>query len=326
MRQEPRRIRIVAVPLLAFALGCGLTAALAWFPRHLLRSQLPLLRPDGSHQGYAVVQTGGRLQGVDRNISGLTYSHSSDSLFAVINRPERVVEIDLCGRVLRILPAEFGDDLEAISHVEGDLFVIASERGNVIWGARINSRTMKVEPVTTHTLSVSFNDGDNEGIEGLSWDHTGQRLFLANEKNTLKIVEVRGLENLLQEKPGSLAIRVWERHQSLAGLVGDVASVSFNESWQSMALLSHESRRVYRLDGRNAPQLLLRLDPGHHGLKAAVEQPEGLAFGPDGSIFIVAEPNLFHRFLPTGKTASRGRPLSPERVCPPLGEGAHNSQ
>lgn len=326
MKQEPRRIRAVAGPLLAFALGCGLTAALAWFPRHLLRSRLPDLRPGGPDHGYAVVETGGRLEGVERNISGLTYSQSTNSLFAVINRPERVVEIDLCGRVLRILPAEFGDDLEAISHVEGDLFVIASEKENVIWGARINDRTTRVEPVNSHTLSVSFNQHSNEGIEGLSWDHHGQRLFLANEKNPLKIVEVRGFEQLLQGRAGSLALRVWDGHQSLAGLVGDVASVSFNESWQSMALLSHESRRVYRLDGRNAPQLLLRLDPGHHGLKAAVEQPEGLAFGPDGSIFIVAEPNLFHRFLPTGKTASGGRPLSPERVCPPLGDGTHNSQ
>lgn len=326
MPQEPRRLRSLAVPLLAFALGCGLTAALAWFPRHLLRSRLPDLRPGGSQQGYVVVETGGRLEGVERNISGLTYSHSSNSLFAVINRPERVVEIDLCGRVLRILPAAFGDDLEAISHVEDDLFVIASERGNVIWGARINDRTSRVEPVTTHTLSVSFNDGVNEGIEGLSWDHHGQRLFLANEKNPLKIVEVHGFEQLLYGRPSSLVLRVWDGYQSLADLVGDVASVSFNESWQSMALLSHESRRVYRLNRRHAPELLLRLDPGHHGLKAAVKQPEGLAFGPDGSIFIVAEPNLFHRFLPVGRSAVGGRPLSSERVCASAGAGAHNSQ
>lgn len=304
---QPRRL---AVPLLAFGLGCGLTAALAWFPRHLLRSRLPDFRVGGPDAGYAVAVAGRRLKGVERNLSGLTYNPNSDRIFAVINKPEQVVEIDLCGVVRRILPVGFGADLEGISHVEGDLFVITSERNNMIWGAEIDGDTQKVMPVSLQTLSVSFNQSSNEGIEGLSWDHLGRRLFIANEKDPLKIVEVLGLQSFLLGQQGNLALRIWSQQPSLVDLVGDISSISFNESWRAMALLSHESRRVYRLDGSRSAALLLRLERGHHGLAADVDQPEGLAFGPDGSIYVVAEPNLFYRFAPVG-TAGPGPASQP---------------
>ena len=66
-----------------------------------------------------------------------------------------------------------------------------------------------------------------------------------------------------------------------------------------MAVLNHESRRVLEFNENGEPSLMLRLDQGRHGLKQAVDQAEGLAFGPDGSIDIVAGPILFDRFAHT---------------------------
>ena len=50
--------------------------------------------------------------------------------------------------------------------------------------------------------------------------------------------------------------------------------------------------------GRDNRQLLGVLPPwtGSHGLQRTVPQPEGLAVGPDGTIYLVSEPNLFYRF------------------------------
>ncbi|WP_411872207.1 SdiA-regulated domain-containing protein [Vulcanococcus limneticus] len=284
---------------LAFALGCGLMAVIAWFPRRLWSYWTFEAASGAGSTGYVVLQEGLALQGIRRNISGLTYSAATNTLFAVLNGPRRVVEISPCGRVLRILPTTFGDDLEAISHVSGDLFVIASEKGNVIWGTRLNSTTQQVKPLSSHTLAISFNRSKNEGIEGLSWDHRGNRLFLANEKNPLQIVEVSGFDRLMLAQPTSLSFSIWNPSQSLADLAGDVSSISFNESWNAMAFLSDESRRVYRFDDKDHPSLLLRLQRGHHGLESDVAQPEGLAFGPDDSIYVVAEPNRFYRFAPS---------------------------
>jgi uncharacterized protein YjiK len=309
------RFRRLTVPLLAFGLGCGVMAALAWFPRYFLPWRWLDPRLGETVSRYQVLEAGSRLDGVERNISGLTYSANTGTLFAVINKPERVVEIDLCGGVRRILPAEFGADLEAISHVEDDLFVIASEQDNVIWGARINGDTRKVEPITSQTLSLSFNRSGNEGIEGLSWDHRGQRLFLANEKNPPQVVEVSGMGNFLLNQPANLALKIWRQDKKLADLVGDISSISYNEAWQAMTVLSHESRRVYRFDGLRSPTLMLRLERGYHGLMEHVEQPEGLAFGPDGSAYIVAEPNLFYRFVPVGQPGSGPPAVIPKRSC-----------
>lgn len=294
--------------LVAFALGCGLTAAAFTFPRRFLNYWLIAPSSGEHHPGYAVLVAGRPLEGVEKNISGLTYSEATKTLFAVTNKPERVIELDLCGKVLRVLPTAFGDDLEAISHVADDLFVIASESGNVIWGARIDRQTREVRPHTTHTLSVTFNGDDNQGIEGLSWDHRGRRLFLANEKNPLQIVEVKGFDRLMLGRPGSLAFAIWRQHPSLGSLAGDVSSISFHERWGSMTLLSHESRRVFRFDPGQDPSLILHLERGRHGLRERVDQPEGLAFGPDGSVIIVAEPNLFYRFDPIRDAAPSGSP------------------
>ncbi|MCS5691220.1 SdiA-regulated domain-containing protein [Cyanobium sp. FGCU-6] len=294
--------------LVSFALGCGLTAAAFSFPRRFLNYWLITPSTGEHHPSHAVVVAGKPLQGVEKNISGLTYSEATNTLFAVTNRPERVIELDLCGKVLRVLPTAFGDDLEAISHVTGDLFVIASENGNVIWGAQIDRQTREVGPLTTHTLSVSLNGDDNQGIEGLSWDHRGRRLFLANEKNPLQIVEVKGFDRLMLGRPASVALAIWRQHPSLGSLAGDVSSISFNERWGSMMLLSHESRRVYRFDPGRDPSLILHLERGKHGLLERVDQPEGLAFGPDGTVFIVAEPNLFYRFEPLGDAAASRSP------------------
>ena len=292
-----RRAQLSALAL-AFTLGSALSWALMRVPGRLwaYMTMAPSNDPNGT--AYTVAVEAKPLLGIDRNVSGLTYSHSSQTLFAVTNKPKRVIEITPDGRVLRSLPVAFGADLEGISHIKDDLFVLVSETGNEIWGARLNKATTTVLPTPGETLSVSFNQRVNEGIEGLSWDHHGQRLFVANEKNPLTILEIKGVDKLILGERANVSISIWNPVYSLANIAGDVSSISFNESRDSMTMLSHESRRVYRFDHQGIPRLILQLEKGRHGLRQSVSQPEGLAFGPDGSMYVVAEPNLFFRFVP----------------------------
>lgn len=303
MRRAPDARARFGLPALLLAAGVssGLTAATlhhsgGWWNRLLTLGTRPAER-------YTVAIEARALPGIDQNISGLTYSHASNTLFAVINKPAKVVELDRQGNVLRILPVQSGLDLEGISHVSGDLFVIASEKGNVIWGARIPSTARSVRPLSPYTLGISLNSNRNKGVEGLSWDHNGQRLFVANEKSPLQIMEIRGLVGLLTGQPTPLKISVWNPDVSLRNLAGDISSISFDERSGAMNVLSHESRRVFRFEADGRARVVLQLQPGHHGLRRRVRQPEGIAFDPAGNLYIVAEPNLFYRFV---RTTGRG--------------------
>jgi uncharacterized protein YjiK len=283
--------------LLAAAVSSGLTAATLRYGAGLWNRLLAL--STGETDRYSVVEEARPLPGIDQNISGLTYSHATNTLFAVINRPAKVVELDRQGNVLRILPVKSGLDLEGISHVSGDLFVLASEKGNMIWAARIPSTARSVSPLSPYSLGISLNRNRNKGVEGLSWDHNGQRLFVANEKSPLQIIEIRGLLSLLKGQPTPLKISVWNPDFSLRNLAGDISSVSFDERSGAMNVLSHESRRVFRFREDGRASVVLQLQQGHHGLRRRVRQPEGIAFDPAGNLYIVAEPNLFYRFVRT---------------------------
>ena len=78
--------------------------------------------------------------------------------------------------------------------------------------------------------------------------------------------------------------------------MSDLSSLTLHEPTSHLLLLSDESALVveYAADGR--PISLMPLWRGFHGLQRKVPQPEGLAVGPDGAIYVVSEPNLFYRF------------------------------
>ena len=45
----------------------------------------------------------------------------------------------------------------------------------------------------------------------------------------------------------------------------------------------------------------MELKAGSAGLDADVAQPEGITVDKDGYLYIVSEPNLFYRFIPTAR-------------------------
>ncbi len=78
--------------------------------------------------------------------------------------------------------------------------------------------------------------------------------------------------------------------------VRDLSSLQFDERSGHLLALSDESRLVVELDGSGQPLSSLALDAGKHGLEQDVPQAEGIAMGPDGTLYVVSEPNLFYVF------------------------------
>ena len=240
------------------------------------------------------------IAGLDANVSGLTYSRATGTLFVVINRPPAVAELSLEGKLLRHIALPSLGDPEGITHVEGDLFIVSDEADNRLHWVLLVSDERQVQPVDATGLATDFSHQHNLGFEGVSWDESRAELLLVNEKWPRRVLAVQGLEPHRRAGPGRLDVQAW-RPSSWLGLLGsDLASLTTHPQTGHLLLLSEESAIVSEYSRQGALLGLLPLWRGTAGLQATVPQPEGITVGPGGEIFIISEPNLLYRFTPNG--------------------------
>ena len=241
------------------------------------------------------------LAGIGDNASGLTYHPGRKSLFSVINRPPQIVELTLDGALQRTIAVEGVADLEGITHVRGNEFFIADERTQQLIHVEIGDDQTAIDARGRPRIGLAFDLASNLGFEGVSWDHTRERLFVVKEKRPLRLFELSGLSAALDGRRLDLQIREWFPRGSASFLLRDLSSLTYHEDSGNMLLLSDESRLVVELDGERQPSGLLVLRNGRHGLKRDVPQAEGIAVGPRGEIYLISEPNLFYRFDPPAR-------------------------
>lgn len=238
------------------------------------------------------------LAGIGDNASGLTFHPGRNSLFSVINHPAQIIELGVDGALKRRIPVKGVSDLEGITHVRGNEFFIADERTQQLIHVEINDDQQMVDVAGRPRIGLAFDLVSNLGFEGVSWDHSRNRLFVVKEKRPLRLFELSGLAELLDGRRLDLQIGEWFPRGSAALLLRDLSSLTYHEDSGSMLLLSDESRLVVALDAERRPSGQLVLRKGWHGLMADVPQAEGIAVGPRGEIFLISEPNLFYRFDP----------------------------
>ncbi|MCP4823399.1 MAG: hypothetical protein GY892_04700, partial [Shimia sp.] len=72
------------------------------------------------------------IAGVSENASGLTYHAGRDSLFVVLDSPQRIVELGLDGSFKRKINLNKFDDTEGITWLGENQFALVEEaRGNI---------------------------------------------------------------------------------------------------------------------------------------------------------------------------------------------------
>jgi uncharacterized protein YjiK len=264
---------------------------------------LPSLQVEASQSGNERILAGlapdidgAAVEGLEANISGLTYSATTDTLFTVINRPPGIAEISTDGVLLRYLPLEGARDPEGISHVAGDLFVIAAERDQSLHVVRIGPDTETITVKDQSVLQLDLASVPNKGLEGASWDARTGRLYLVQEMLPARIIVVDGL--LIPDAVMNPFPTVTTRSLPLSHQIAlvDLSSVSLHEKSGHLLLLSDASGVVVEYDEEARLVGMLRLDGGRNGLTDAIPQAEGLAIDDRGRVFIVSEPNFFYRF------------------------------
>ncbi|UCJ17849.1 SdiA-regulated domain-containing protein [Pseudomonas sp. MM211] len=246
--------------------------------------------------GYEVTLEAQVIDGLDDDVSALTYDPLRKSLFTVTNQNSRLIELSLDGKVLREIELVGFGDPEAVEYVAPGIFVIADERPQRMVEVRIDDTTTRVDAADGQQLSLGLEmEAKNKGFEGLAYDLAGKRLFVAKERDPLRIYEVHGFPHLDPNSPS--AIRIIDDRQRDEGLfVRDLSSLQYVAGSGHLLALSDDSRLLVEMNIEGEPVSSLSLIGGQQGLKESVPQAEGIAMDENGVIYMISEPNLFYTF------------------------------
>jgi uncharacterized protein YjiK len=248
---------------------------------------------------YLAVIQAKPVAGIDDDLSALTYDPDRKSLVGVTNGKPQLIELSLGGELLRSIPLIGFGDPEAIEYVSPGVYVISDERLQRLLRIELDERTRAIDAADLQQLSLGIGQSGNKGFEGLAYDVAGKRLFVAKERDPVRIYEIEGFPYAGDGQP--LAIHVSENRERDADLfVRDLSSLQFHAPSGHLLALSDESRLVVELDVQGKPLSSLSLSAGDHGLAKDVPQAEGIAMGPDGTLYVVSEPNLFYVFRKDG--------------------------
>lgn len=239
-----------------------------------------------------------QIAGVDDDISALTFNPDTNTLFSLLNGEPLVLELSLEGELLRSIPVAGVHDMEGLTHVFGDWYVIAEERTQRLLLVSISDATRSLDVSAAPSLVIGLDKPGNKGFEGLSWDDEGKRLLVVRERDPLRVLAVTGFVDALPGEPLDLNITEIKSDNSPRLFMSDLSSLTMHNGSGHILLLSDESHMVVEYDSEGQPLSLLGLWKGMSGLRETVIQAEGLAVDDRERIYVVSEPNLFYRFVP----------------------------
>ncbi len=268
--------------------------ALAWYFWHNHQAHSSQTNQSLDLKNYHVEIDGLEIPGLT-NASGFTYNTKSNSLFTVLNKESKIVELSLTGKVLRKIDVTGVNDMEDITHIADNRYVIVDEGDNRLVLVVLEDGATAVDVTNALKLRLGINLTSNKNFEGVSWDSKNNRMLVVKERDPKYILSVKGF---FEAKAGdSLEIKHLAIYDDLIRWsLRDLSAVTYHDGTDSLVLLSDESRLIKEYDTESRAVGALALWKGFHGLKDHVPQAEGIAIGPDGSIYIMSEPNLFYVF------------------------------
>lgn len=236
--------------------------------------------------GYRAVLQGKPLQGLDE-VSGLTYSAESDTLFTVTGQHPQLIELTLDGQVLRRIDLHGFSNPEGVEMLSGGRLAIIDERKRTLTTFKLGALTRRLEFAELPSLDLGFADAGNKGFEGIAWDSRNERVLLGKERGPL------GLFSLpFPGEDGAAGVL-----QPLASgqlFLNDISSLTYDARTGHSLVLSDESRLLLEVDEQGEPVSFISLGMGMNGLRSGIKQAEGVTMDKQGNIYIVSEPNLFY--------------------------------
>ncbi|MEO6681080.1 MAG: SdiA-regulated domain-containing protein [Pseudomonas sp.] len=287
---------ILSVIALIVLVGVGQYLRLferAWFNLHTL------WQPASEHSigldQYRVEIEAQVIDGLDDDVSALTYDPVRKSLFTVTNKNAELIELSLEGKILRRISLIGFGDPEAVEFISADTYVVTDESQQRLIKIHLEKDTTFLDAADAEQMTLGVHMSGNKGFEGLAYDSVGKRLFVAKERDPMLIYEVQVFPHYNPEK--SYAVHVVNNPKRDAGMfVRDLSSLQYDERSGHLMALSDESRLIMELDVDGRPLSTMSLSKGRQGLQKTVPQAEGIAMDDDGTLYLVSEPNLFYTF------------------------------
>lgn len=272
--------------------------ALGWYFWHAYKHQDQAQTQSLGLKNYQVEIDGLAIPGLE-NASGFTYNSKRNTLFTVLNKESQIVEIDLKGQVIRKIHVIGVDDMEGITHIADNRYVIADERDNRLVTVVIEDDATELNIKDSPILRLGINPAGNKNFEGVSWDDNNSRLLVVKERDPKFIMSIKGFVDAEANQPLNIEIKKVENFESaIKWSLRDLSSVTYHSKTGHLLLLSDESRLIEEYDEGGKAVGALALWKGFHGLHQHVPQAEGIAVGDDGRIYVMSEPNLFYVFKP----------------------------
>ena len=244
---------------------------------------------------YRAMVQGKVIEGLEDNVSALTYDPLRKTLFTVTNKHAELVELSLDGRVLRRIALVGFGDAEAVEFIGENTYVITDEHQQRLIKVKVDDNTQVLDARDAQQLTLGLNRSGNKGFEGLAYDSVGKRLFVAKERDPMLIYEVRGFPQDNPQQPYATHVVTNPRRDARI-FVRDLSSLQFDERTGHLLALSDESKLLLELDLEGRPISTLSLKKGKHGLTRSVPQAEGITMDDEGTVYVVSEPNLFYVF------------------------------
>lgn len=237
---------------------------------------------------------------LDDDLSALTYNSDSDTLFGLLNGEPLIVELSLDGQLLRRIRVKGVSDMEGLTHIEGNRYVITEEHQHRLLQIEIAPDAVELDVSDAPSLTIDLGGDDNKSLEGLSWDEQHQRLLVVKERDPMQVLVVTGFANQ-SSGPSAISISLEPTLSPDRLFMRDLSSLTLDSRTRHLLLLSDESHMVMEYGADGAPLSLLGLWRGMSGLRRTIPQAEGLAIDSQRRVYVVSEPNLFYRFVPAGE-------------------------
>ena len=237
---------------------------------------------------YRAILQGKPLQGLENEeLSGLTYSAETNTLFTVTGKRPQLIELTLDGQVLRRIDLHGFANPEGVEMLSDGRLAIIDERRRTLTTFKLGALTRSLEFAELASFDLGFADAGNKGFEGIAWDSRNERVLLGKERGPLGLFSLPfpgedGTTGTLEPlSAGHLFLR-------------DISSLTYDARTGHALVLSDESRLLLEIDEQGEPVSFISLARGMNGLHQGIGQAEGVTMDAAGNIYIVSEPNLFY--------------------------------